>query len=73
VRDTGLGPDVSRPGKRDGVTGFLRCSVEEMASVVAETADLSPQKCRHHVATSFSAEVMVAGYEEVYEQVLNRS
>ncbi|MDQ3945892.1 MAG: glycosyltransferase family 4 protein [Actinomycetota bacterium] len=57
----------------DGVSGFLRDSVEEMAAAVAGTGGLSPRKCRDHVAASFSAEAMVDGYEEVFERVLNGS
>jgi glycosyltransferase involved in cell wall biosynthesis len=57
----------------DGVSGFLRDSVEEMAAAVAGTGGLSPRKCRDHVAASFSAEAMVDGYEQVFERVLNGS
>lgn len=56
----------------DGVSGFLRCGADEMAAAVAETKRISPQRCRDHVARSFSAEVMVAGYERIFESALAR-
>lgn len=43
-----------------------------MAAAVDEVGGLSSWNCRHHVATSFSAEIMVQGYEEVFEQVFEQ-
>jgi glycosyltransferase involved in cell wall biosynthesis len=56
----------------DGVTGFLRTSIEELVEAVDEAATCSPLACRERVAARYSAEVMVDGYERVFESVLGR-
>jgi glycosyltransferase involved in cell wall biosynthesis len=57
----------------DGVTGFLRSSIEEMAEAVAEASTLSATACRDRVAARYSAEAMVAGYERVFADVVAQS
>ncbi len=52
------------------MSGFLRSSVEDMAAAAGEAERLSPRQCRAHVAASFSAKVMVAGYERVVEEAM---
>jgi glycosyltransferase involved in cell wall biosynthesis len=54
----------------DGETGFIVSSVGEMADAVGRVGDLDPRLLRSRVEERFSAEVMVAGYERVYQRVL---
>lgn len=53
-----------------GETGFICDSVEEMIAAVPRVAELDRRRCREHVERNFSAEVMAARYEEVYELLL---
>lgn len=54
----------------DGETGFLRADVDDMVETVSRLGEISPAACRARVADKFTAEVMVTGYEKVFEQVL---
>jgi glycosyltransferase involved in cell wall biosynthesis len=54
----------------DGVTGFIRTDIDDMVEAVSHLGELSPEACRARVADNFTAEVMVAGYEKVFEQVI---
>ncbi|MDQ6727748.1 MAG: glycosyltransferase family 4 protein [Actinomycetota bacterium] len=54
----------------DGVTGFIRTDIDEMVEAVGRLGELSPEACRARVADNFTAEVMVSGYEKVFEQVV---
>jgi len=54
----------------DGVTGFLRSSLDELAEVVPLTSGCSPIDCRQRVQQFFSAETMVTEYERIYHQVV---
>jgi glycosyltransferase involved in cell wall biosynthesis len=65
ARPLGAAPEVVE----DGVSGFLRSSIEEMAEAVALAPTLSPRACRERVATHYSAEAMVDGYERVFKAV----
>jgi glycosyltransferase involved in cell wall biosynthesis len=69
ARRLGAVPEVVR----DGVTGYVCDSVEEMVTAVAASAALRPQDCRREVERSFSAATMVAGYERVYQSALARA
>ena len=68
-------PVISCPGGAavelidDGVTGFLRSSLEELAEVALLTGQCAPADCRRRVEERFSAASMVSGYERVYERV----
>jgi glycosyltransferase involved in cell wall biosynthesis len=53
----------------DGETGFLREDVDEMVECVARLKDIDPAACRARVADNFTAEVMVSGYEKIFERV----
>jgi glycosyltransferase involved in cell wall biosynthesis len=53
----------------DGVTGFLRSSLDELAEVVSLTAGCSPMDCRQRVERLFSAATMVTEYERIYDRV----
>ena len=56
----------------DGQTGFLREDIDEMVECVARLKEIDPAACRARVAENFTAEVMVAGYERIFERVLGR-
>jgi glycosyltransferase involved in cell wall biosynthesis len=53
----------------DGATGFLRDSVDDLVEAVARVDDCPPAACRDRVEQCFSAEVMVRGYERVFERI----
>ncbi|MDQ2827386.1 MAG: glycosyltransferase family 4 protein [Actinomycetota bacterium] len=54
----------------DGVSGFIRTDIDDMVEAVGHLGELSPEACRARVADKFTAEVMVSGYEKVFEQVI---
>ena len=56
----------------DGVTGFVRDGLDELAEAVNRTAELDPEACRRHVAERFDVPVMVSGYEAVYRRLAAR-
>ena len=56
----------------DGVTGFLRDTIDEMTACVGKVDELSPSECRRVVEERFSARVMVDRYEALYHQILER-
>ena len=47
--------------------------VEDLAAAIARADELDPYACRERVATHFDLPVMGAGYERVYQRVLDRS
>jgi glycosyltransferase involved in cell wall biosynthesis len=53
----------------EGVTGFLRDSMDDLAAAVAQVERCSPQACRERVARHFSAEAMVTGYERILAEL----
>lgn len=57
---------------RDGVTGFLVNSVEEMAAAVGRLGEIDPLACRRHVETDFDTRVMAIGYLRVYQSILEQ-
>ena len=54
---------------RDGVTGFIGSSLEELVSAVENLGAISRQRCRDEFETRFTAEVMAANYERVYDEL----
>jgi glycosyltransferase involved in cell wall biosynthesis len=50
----------------DGVTGYLRSSLDGLVAAVGEARRCSPRACRARAETRFSAEAMVEGYERLY-------
>jgi glycosyltransferase involved in cell wall biosynthesis len=54
----------------DGETGFLREDVDHMAECVARLGEISPAACRARVADNFTAEVMVSGYEKIFDRIV---
>src|SRR5262249_5438086 len=53
----------------DGVTGYLRSTVDDLAAAVAEADQCSPAACRARVEEHFSARAMVERYEDLYAAV----
>lgn len=54
---------------KDHETGFLVDSVAEAAAAVGQLDQIDPRACRANVAARFSAPVMAAGYEQVYQKL----
>ena len=54
----------------DGETGFLCPEFADMVDAVDRLGEISPAACRARVAENFTDEVMVEGYERIFEQVL---
>jgi len=52
----------------DGVTGFLSDDDDELAAGLRAVHRIDRAACRQRVADHFSAEIMVAGHVQVYEQ-----
>jgi len=55
----------------DGVTGYLRESVESLAEAVGQVSRCSPVACRQRVEAHFGDDAMVRGYEKVFARVLD--
>jgi len=55
---------------RDGITGFIVTTVDEMASAVTRVAEIDPTSCRRHVEENFSADRMADDYERLYREVI---
>jgi glycosyltransferase involved in cell wall biosynthesis len=53
----------------DGVTGFVRDDLEELAEAIQRVGELDPGACRRHVKQRFDVPVMVSGYEQVYHRM----
>lgn len=58
---------------RDGVTGFLVHSEEELVARMARVSDLSRRACREDAEVRFSADRMAEDYEEVFAHVRART
>jgi glycosyltransferase involved in cell wall biosynthesis len=54
---------------RDGVTGFVSSSLDDLVAAVQKIPDISRRKCRDEFERRFTAEVMAANYERVYYQL----
>lgn len=65
ARPCGSVPEVLR----DGVTGFIGSSVDELVAAVHKLGHISRQKCREEFDGRFTVEVMAANYERVYWQL----
>jgi glycosyltransferase involved in cell wall biosynthesis len=55
---------------RDGVTGFVSSSLDDLVSAVGKLRDVSRRACRNEFETRFTAEVMAANYEQIYYQLI---
>jgi glycosyltransferase involved in cell wall biosynthesis len=65
ARPCGSVPEVVR----DGVTGFLADSVEELTSAVKQIDLIDRARCREDVERRFSGDVMAAQYEAIYRRL----
>jgi len=54
----------------NGVTGFLRDSIDDLVEAVGRVAECSPDDCRRRVEASFSATSMVEGYERLFASIV---
>ena len=54
----------------EGQTGFLREDIDDMVECVGRLGEISSEACRARVADNFTAEVMVSGYEKIFERVV---
>ncbi len=54
----------------DGETGFLVDDVDGMVEAVRHVGDIDPRRCRSHVEERFNVPVMVDGYLDAYERIL---
>jgi len=54
----------------DGETGFLVDDVDGMVEAVRHVGEIDPRRCRSYVEERFDAPVMVDGYLDVYERIL---
>jgi len=50
----------------EGVTGYLRVSIEDLTHAVGMVDSCSPAACRQRVQEHFSADAMVLAYEHIY-------
>ncbi len=62
----GAAPEIIR----DGVTGFVVDSFEEMCAAVERICELDRAACREHVANNFTIERTAAGIEECYRRAM---
>lgn len=56
---------------RDGVTGFVRDDLGELAQTLHQLDRIEPAKCRADVERRFDVATMVQGYVDVFEDVLD--
>jgi glycosyltransferase involved in cell wall biosynthesis len=62
ARPCGSVPEILR----DGITGYIGSTVEELARAVQRAANISRKRCRAEFESRFTSETMAANYEEVY-------
>jgi glycosyltransferase involved in cell wall biosynthesis len=62
ARPCGSVPEILR----NGVTGFVGSTVEDMVGAVSKLNAISRRKCREEFEARFTVEVMAANYERVY-------
>jgi glycosyltransferase involved in cell wall biosynthesis len=53
----------------NGVTGYLRDSIDALVDAVAEVGQCSPAACRARVEERFSADAMVESYEALFTRL----
>jgi glycosyltransferase involved in cell wall biosynthesis len=58
---------------KDGETGFIVDTMEEMIEAVGKLDQIDPERCREHVEQNFSPKQMADGYLEVFEEVLEKA
>ncbi|OHA48909.1 MAG: hypothetical protein A2806_04415 [Candidatus Terrybacteria bacterium RIFCSPHIGHO2_01_FULL_48_17] len=57
---------------KDGVTGFIVDTVEEMADAMKKIDQIDRRACRKHVEEYFTVEKMVDGYEQLFLDIINK-
>jgi len=62
---TGSVPEVVE----DGVTGFTRETLHDLAEAIPQVKDLDRRACRAHVERRFSPAAMTDGYERAYAEI----
>lgn len=69
TRPCGSVPEVIR----DGVTGFVVSTVEELANAARRVGEISRKACREEFERRFTADLMAANYEEIYRRLVNKN
>ncbi len=69
ARPCGSVPEVLR----DGVSGFMALTVEELVDAVRRVPSLSRRTCRAEFESRFTVEVMVENYERLYYRLVDES
>lgn len=67
ARPCGSVPEVLR----DGVTGFLGSSIEDLVAAVHRISSIPRQQCRAEFEARFTAAVMAANYEQIYYELID--
>ena len=67
ARPCGSVPEVLR----DGMTGFMASSVDDLVQAVHAISSISRQCCRAEFEARFTASVMAANYEQIYCQLID--
>lgn len=67
ARPCGSIPEVIR----NGATGFIVKSVEEMVAAVRDIGKLAREECRREFENRFTVEIMVDRYEQIYRQLID--
>jgi glycosyltransferase involved in cell wall biosynthesis len=62
----GAVPELIVPGQ----TGIIVDDPADLPEAITQARQLDPALCRKHVATSFTVEVMAAGYEAIYRRAM---
>jgi glycosyltransferase involved in cell wall biosynthesis len=68
ARPCGSVPEVLR----DGVTGYIADSVDQLAAAVRKIQDLSREACRAEFERRFTVEHMADRYEQIYLETIER-
>jgi glycosyltransferase involved in cell wall biosynthesis len=66
ARPCGSVPEILR----DGVTGFIGSSVDDLVQAVGRLPTLSRERCRAEFESRFTADVMAANYERIYYKLV---
>ncbi|MDB5089778.1 MAG: glycosyl transferase group 1 [Mucilaginibacter sp.] len=56
----------------DGENGFVCDNIEEMINAVTKIGDISREKCRKIVETTYSATVLAKQYEQLYLRIVSK-
>jgi glycosyltransferase involved in cell wall biosynthesis len=67
ARPCGSVPEVLR----NGVTGLIASSVDDLVQAVHAIPSISRQRCRAEFDARFTANVMAANYEQIYSQLID--